>query len=104
MMNLKNYFKLHIVNINVTGPAKLTIQVQKIVDFCRLYHNLITIYTTAKIITTAGFLLQLTQMRYYILSRIYWQKTSSVRFALTWLIFTGPVTNSLHHWLNMKSA
>ena len=59
--------------IHVTRPAKIT-------DFLSLlYHNLITIYTTATessllLQNLMGFLLQLTEMGYYILNGRYKQK------------------------------
>ena len=62
-----------------------------------LYHNLITIDTTtikswSQLQNLMGFLLQFTEMRYFILNGRYLWKYNSVKFLLTWSIFAGSVT------------
>ena len=85
--------------VYVTRPAKIDHLSAKNRRFlaCLLYHNLITIYTTATqssslLQNLMSFLLQLTEMGYCIQNGRYSQKYNLVQFALTWLIFVGPVT------------
>ena len=69
---LNCYAKLY-----MTGPVKIDyLSANKLLSFLLLlYHNLITIYTTATISSLLqnlmGFLLQLTEMGYYILNGRY---------------------------------
>ena len=80
----------------VTGPAKIDHLSTKNCWFLLslLYHNLITIDITtikssSQLQNLMGFLLQLTEMRYFILNGRYLRKYNSVQFALTWSIFAG---------------
>ena len=82
------------------GLRKSTMWAQKNRRFfpSLLYHNIRTICTNnpkslSLLQILMGFLLKFTEMAYQIQNWRYKQKYNSVKFALTWLIFAGLVTN-----------